>query len=156
MPLASRLALVFGLVFAALVGGCSDEVASDPGKLTLVTASGRHVYGVELALTPEMQARGLMYRREMAADHGMLFDFREPKEAHFWMRNTFIPLDIIFIAGNGRVHRIAADTEPLSDTIVPSEGPVRAVLELNAGTAAAIGLAPGDLVEHPVFAETAK
>lgn len=150
-----RLAVLVALMLTGLVVACSESVPVDNGHVTLVTASGRHVYEVELALTPEMQARGLMFRRDMAADHGMLFVYGEVEEAHFWMRNTYIPLDMIFIDAAGRVNRVAANTEPLSDRIVASDGPVRAVLELNAGAAAAIGLEPGDKVEHPMLAESA-
>ncbi|MEZ5840651.1 MAG: DUF192 domain-containing protein [Hyphomicrobiales bacterium] len=156
MALIHKFAAAVWLLLATMLVACDGtggpDVA-DTGHLTLVTDSGRHVYEVELALTPEAQARGLMFRREMAPDHGMLFDFHESREAHFWMRNTYLPLDMIFITADGHVYRIAANTEPLSERIVPSNGPVRAVLELNAGAAEAIGLKPGDVVEHPVFSE---
>ncbi|ODN70120.1 hypothetical protein A6302_02542 [Methylobrevis pamukkalensis] len=107
---------------------------------------------MELALTADQRSEGLMYRREMAPDHGMLFDMERVAPAHFWMRNTYISLDIIFIEKNGRVATIAANTEPLSERMIGSGVPVRFVLELVAGTAAKIGLAPGDRVDHPVIA----
>ncbi len=137
--------VVFGAVAAAA------EPVLEP--LTIDTASGRHAFRVELAATPEAQARGLMFRTEMAADRGMLFDFGIAREATFWMKNTYISLDIIFIRGDGVVHRIAAATTPLSERAVPSRGPVRAVLELNAGTAERIGVKPGDRVAHRIFSE---
>ena len=140
--------LVFTILFGMMPAGA--EPALEP--LTIETASGRHEFQVELAATPEQQRRGLMFRTEMASDRGMLFDFRTEREAYFWMKNTYISLDIIFIRADGRVHRIAAATTPLSEKIVPSRGPVRAVLELNAGTAEKIGLKPGDRVAYRIFA----
>jgi uncharacterized membrane protein (UPF0127 family) len=110
-----------------------------------------HTFAVELALTPEQQAQGLMYRKELPEGQGMLFDFRREQEATFWMRNTYVPLDMIFIRADGRIHRIAANTVPLSEALVSSGGPVRAVLEVVAGTAKKLGIAPGDRVAHPIF-----
>jgi uncharacterized membrane protein (UPF0127 family) len=83
---------------------------------------------------------------------GMLFDFERDQPVSFWMRNTYIPLDIIFIQGDGRILRIAENTQPLSDRLIPSGGPVRAVLEVIGGTARKLGIAPGDRVESPIFA----
>jgi uncharacterized membrane protein (UPF0127 family) len=115
--------------------------------LSIETQDGRtHRYRIELAETPAQQERGMMFRREMAADTGMLFPMRPPRPAAFWMRNTFIPLDIIFIGADGRVRNIAERAKPLSDAPIPSDGPVAAVLELKAGEAARIGLRPGDPV----------
>ncbi len=82
----------------------------------------------------------------------MLFDFERDQPVSFWMRNTYIPLDIIFIQGDGRILRIAENTQPLSDRLIPSGGPVRAVLEVIGGTARKLGIAPGDRVESPIFA----
>ncbi len=87
----------------------------------------------------------------MAADRGMLFEFDRDAPTAFWMKNTYIPLDIIFIARSGMVTRIAANAEPLNERVIPSGGPCAAVLELNGGTAAAIGLKVGDKVRHPFF-----
>ena len=116
-----------------------------------MTDDGRHAFTVELARTAQEQAMGLMYRRNQPADHGMLFTYRRPREVSFWMRNTFVPLDILFIGEDGRIGRIAADTTPLSEAPIPSDGPVRAVLEVNAGTAERLGIEVGDRVEHPLF-----
>ncbi len=110
-----------------------------------------HIFAVELALTPEQQAQGLMYRKELPEGQGMLFDFKREQEATFWMKNTYVPLDMIFIRADGRIHRIAANTVPLSEALVSSGGPVRAVLEVVAGTAKKLGIAPGDRVAHPIF-----
>ena len=92
-----------------------------------------------------------MYRQSMQPDHGMLFDFQTEQPVAFWMRNTPLPLDMLFIDGKGIVLQIAEDTEPYSEAPIPSEQPVRAVLELNAGTSRKLGIAPGAKVEHPIF-----
>ncbi len=96
-------------------------------------------------------AQGLMFRRSMAPDRGMLFDFERTEPVAMWMKNTYLPLDMLFIRADGTVARIAADTEPLSTRTITSGEPVLGVLELNAGTAARLGLHPGDKVEHPLF-----
>jgi hypothetical protein len=114
--------------------------------VTITTRKGTHRYRVEVAATPGQQATGMMYRREMAADTGMLFPMNPPRDASFWMRNTYVSLDIIFIGADGRVLNVAERAEPLSDRLVSSRGPAAAVLELKAGEAKRIGLAPGDLV----------
>ena len=93
-----------------------------------------------------------MYRRTMAPDHGMLFDFEAVAPVAMWMKNTYLPLDMLFIRADGTIARIAADTEPLSTKVIPSGEPVLSVLELNAGTAARLGIHAGDRVEHPLFA----
>jgi len=119
--------------------------------LTVVTASGRHVFQVEVMRTPEQRARGLMFRRFMPADRGMLFDFEQTAPVSMWMQNTYIPLDMVFIRADGTVARIAEQTEPLSTRTIPSGEPVLSVLEVNGGVAARIGLKPGDRIEHPLF-----
>jgi uncharacterized membrane protein (UPF0127 family) len=93
-----------------------------------------------------------MYRKELPEGRGMLFDFKRDQEISMWMQNTYIPLDMIFIRADGRIHRIAQNTEPLSTRIVSSGGAVRAVLEVIGGTAKRLGIAPGDRVAHPIFA----
>jgi uncharacterized membrane protein (UPF0127 family) len=118
--------------------------------LTLTTADGRaHRYRVEVAATPAEQATGMMYRTEMARDTGMIFPFGKPRPAAFWMRNTFISLDLIFVGADGRVRNIAARAKPLSESLLASDGPVVAVLELRGGEAERIGLRPGDRVDWP-------
>ena len=94
-----------------------------------------------------------MFRESMPADHGMLFDFKTDQPVAFWMKNTPLPLDMLFIDGKGTVVRIAADTVPFSEAPVSSGQPIRAVLEVNAGTAARLGIAPGAKVRHPIFAQ---
>jgi uncharacterized protein len=125
--------------------------ARDLQPLEIIGKTGVHTFAVELALTPEDQAKGLMFRRELPEGEGMLFDFHREQPATFWMKNTYIPLDMIFIRGDGSILRIAENTVPLSEALVPSGGPVRAVLEVIAGTARKFGIAAGDRVAHPIF-----
>lgn len=103
-------------------------------------------YRVEVAATPDQQATGMMFRRTMAPATGMLFPMNPPRETAFWMRNTLIPLDLVFIGPDGRIIRIHASARPLNDAPLPSGGKVKAVLELAGGEAARIGLKPGDVV----------
>lgn len=153
------------VVAAAMIGGVSlatapsfAQVAEDGSAvegptsiLVATTATGVYPFDVEIAATPETRARGLMYRRTMADDHGMLFDMGGVGQAAFWMENTYISLDIVFIGADGRVVNVAADAQPMSKALIKSDGPVRWVLELKAGTAARIGLAPGDSIRHDLI-----
>jgi uncharacterized membrane protein (UPF0127 family) len=123
----------------------------DSERLFIDTSKGPVGFTVELALTPENRATGLMDRQRMAADHGMLFRFDQTRDVLMWMKNTPLSLDMLFIAENGRIARIAENTVPFSETIIPSGSPVRYVLELNAGTAAKTGVAVGDRVRHRVI-----
>ncbi len=125
--------------------------AAELEPLEIASKNGVHPFAVEMAVTPEEQSKGLMFRKELPEGQGMLFDFRRDQEATFWMKNTYVPLDMIFIRADGRIHRIAANTTPLSEALVSSGGPVRAVLEVVAGTAKKLGIAPGDRVAHPMF-----
>jgi uncharacterized protein len=119
--------------------------------LEIATSTGEHSFQVEIANDEASRERGLMDRRYMAADRGMLFEFDRDAPEAFWMKNTYIPLDMIFIARSGLVTRIVANAEPLSERVIPSGGPCAAVLELNGGTAAAIALKVGDKIRHPFF-----
>jgi uncharacterized protein len=139
------------IVALAVLGSASRLSAVDLQPLEIVSKTGVHTFAVEMALTPEEQAKGLMFRRELPEGQGMLFDFQREQPATFWMKNTYVSLDMIFIRADGRILRIAENTVPLSETLVPSGGPVRAVLEVVAGTAAKLGIAPGDRVAHPIF-----
>ncbi len=120
-------------------------------RLTLVTASGERTIEIEIAESPEDKMRGLMFRTSLDDDKGMLFPYGDPQEVTMWMRNTFIPLDMVFIRGDGTVHRIEARTEPMSERIIASKGKVTAVLELAGGAAERLGLKAGDKVRHGVF-----
>lgn len=116
--------------------------------LTIVDREGRsHAFRVELAQSRFEQARGLMQRTVLGPDEGMLFPFDPPREASFWMRNTLIPLDLVFIGPDGRILNIAANAVPYDETPLMSEGTAKAVLELNGGRAAQLGIVPGDKVE---------
>jgi uncharacterized protein len=119
--------------------------------LEIASKTGVHVFAVEIADTEAQRAKGLMFRKELPDGQGMLFDFQREQEVSFWMKNTYIPLDMIFIRRDGRILRIAENTEPLSTRIIPSGGPVRAVLEVIGGTARKFGIAPGDRVAFPIF-----
>ena len=114
--------------------------------LTVRSANGEHRFTVEVAATPEQQARGLMYRRSLAGNRGMIFPYDPPQPVGFWMKNTLIPLDIIFIRADGRIARIAANTVPHSLEPVGSGEPVATVLEIRGGRAAELGINAGDLV----------
>jgi uncharacterized membrane protein (UPF0127 family) len=139
------------LLWLLPAGPLGAQVAFETAPLAIESASGTHEFEVELAVTPEQRRHGLMFREHLDSDQGMLFDFGSTGPVTMWMRNTFIPLDMLFIAADGRIAHIAADTEPLSDTVIRSGGPVRAVLELPAGTSADLGIAVGDRVVHPMF-----
>mgnify|MGYP000265352216 CR=1 FL=1 len=148
--LAGAFALVVMLAVASFAA-VPVTFAAETVPLTVETSDGAHEFQVEMAVTPSERGRGLMFRQSMAADAGMLFDFGVDEEASMWMQNTYIPLDMIFILADGTVHRVARDTTPFSTEIITSKGPVRAVLELNAGTAKKIGLKRGDTIRHPMF-----
>lgn len=120
-------------------------------KLVVETATGAHRFDIELRDDDEGRMVGLMHRKTMPANHGMLFDFEDEKTIAMWMKNTLLPLDMLFIRADGVIHSIAANTQPLSTRIIPSGGPIRYVLELNAGAAARIGARPGDTVVHPAI-----
>jgi uncharacterized membrane protein (UPF0127 family) len=137
--------LAFGIVFFAAPAPAPAQTANLQ-KIDIASKSGTHSFLVEIAANDEQRARGLMYRKDLPEGRGMLFDFKREQDVGFWMKNTYIPLDMIFIRGDGTVRRIAANTEPLSERSVPAGGPVRYVLEVIGGTAAKLGIEPGDKV----------
>jgi len=141
--------LFFAVLLALSPAAVAQEAALEP--LEIVTSSGTHQFSVEVMRTDEQRARGLMHRRFMAQDRGMLFDFKREEPVVMWMKNTYLSLDMVFIDKSGKVVNVAENTEPLSERIVPSSGPVLAVLELNAGTARRIGLKAGDRLRHSLF-----
>ena len=144
------LSLVAFIVFALFAAAVPAREAGQQ-TLEIATRSGVHVFAVEVVDNDADRAKGLMYRKELPEGRGMLFDFHREQEVSFWMQNTYIPLDMVFIRGDGRILRIAENTEPLSTRLIPSGGPVRAVLEVVAGTAQKLGIAPGDRVASPIF-----
>lgn len=119
--------------------------------MAIVSGDARHTFRAEIADTAQARSQGLMYRRQLAPDAGMLFDFKHVGEVTMWMADTYIPLDMLFIRADGVIHRIEADTVPFSRQTIASRGPVLAVLEVPAGTARRLAIKPGDLVEHPIF-----
>jgi uncharacterized protein len=150
--MSNRVPLFAVLCFLVLQPAVTGRLgAAELQTLEIASKSGVHAFAVELALTPEEQSRGLMYRKTLPEGQGMLFDFKREQELTFWMKNTYVSLDMIFVRSDGRILRIAENTEPLSERMVPSGGPVRAVLEVVAGTARKLGIAPGDRVAHPIF-----
>ena len=152
-PMIKRLAFTAMVVAAAVCFIAPSPTARGAEQQTLEIASktGVHVFAVELAVTDEERARGLMYRRSVPEFYGMLFDFKRDQEVTMWMKNTYVSLDMIFIQSNGRIRRIAENTETESEKIIPSGGPVRAVLEVAAGTARKLGIEPGDRVASPAL-----
>lgn len=143
------------LVLAACAA--PDKAGAEPGAISpledlqVVTRTGTHTFKVEIADDEAERTQGLMNRPSMAADRGMLFQFPDERDRSFWMHNTYIPLDIIYIDGAGRIVSIAANTTPFSETPIPSLGAAKAVLELNGGRAEALGIQAGDTVRHPFF-----
>jgi len=145
-------------VFAALIlalaspsVATSAEVAGPRQELTVATKAGSHEFEVEIADDDRERALGLMFRRSMGDDEGMLFDFGHDEPATFWMRNTYIPLDMIFVRSDGTIESIAKRTTPLSEKGVPSKGPVRYVLEINGGMSDELGIRPGDRITGPAI-----
>jgi uncharacterized protein len=141
------------LILVALLFSAALHAAELPtSPLTIMTGEGRQSsFTVELATTPAEREKGLMFRTSMAPDAGMLFDFKEPQMVAFWMKNTLIPLDMLFIDKTGRIVRIVERAVPESLTPISSGEPVRAVLEVNSGTASRLEIQPGDVVIHPIF-----
>lgn len=132
----------------------TGKVAAQQVKLErteIVSGERRHTLMVEVARTEADRSRGLMFRRFMPQDQGMLFDFERDQMITMWMKNTYISLDMIFIFADGRIHRIESRTEPESEKTISSGVPVRAVLELNANAASRLGLRVGDRIQHPMF-----
>ena len=135
----------------ALLAALPTARAAGQDTIEIVTRTGVHAFSVELATNAAERAVGLMNRKELPEGRGMLFDFHDDQPVQFWMHNTYIPLDMIFIAGDGRVVRVAENAKPMSDDLIPSGRPVRAVLEVIGGTASKFGIAPGDRVTGAFF-----
>ena len=144
-------ALLRPVAFLVLLLLPAVAAAQELQPLTVVTRSGPQAFQVEFANNDSDRARGLMFRRSLGPDRGMLFDFGRVEPVSMWMQNTYIPLDMLFIRPDGTVARIAENTEPLSTRVIPSGEPVLGVLEVPGGTAKRLGIRPGDAVEHPIF-----
>ncbi len=144
------------LAFAPLTAA----TAAEDGKayrwpLVIETQAGeRHVFDIEIARTRREMMQGLMHRTELDTYAGMLFAFDRESELSFWMKNTLIPLDLLFIRENGSIHHIHANAVPLDLTPIPSNGPAKAVLEINGGMAEELNIKPGDIIIHPFFGNT--
>ena len=155
-----RLAAV--VVLAVTIAGAADAYGRRPqsqlgllpkSELSVVTAGGTHRFKVWIAADDPSRARGLSFVRKMPGDHGMLFVFGRPRYASFWMKDTWLPLDLVFIGPGGHVVNVVRDAVPMSLAPIESLAPVTAVLEVNAGTAARIGLTAGDRVLHATLNE---
>lgn len=154
-------ALYLGAILAFGAAACAQSETVAPAseqtqrlpveRLTVETAQGPRSFQVEIADDDAERERGLMFRREMARDHGMLFDFQNPRPVEFWMHNTHLSLDIIFIGPDGRILNIHENATPYSDDSLPSLGVTRGVLEINGGLSRQLGIAPGDRVRHRIF-----
>lgn len=157
--------LTAALLAASMAGACHAESAPSPAAttparavltpvtepLTIDTSSGVRAFTVEIADDDAEREKGLMYRTTLAPDAGMLFEWDRAAPRAFWMKNTYIPLDIIYIGANGRIISIAAMAQPFDETPIPSRGDAKAVLELAGGRAAQLGIDLGDQVHHPMF-----
>ena len=139
-------ALFLGLWLAVLPARAAED-----SVVEVTSKTGVHAFTVEIARSDAERAKGLMYRKELPEGRGMLFDFQKDQEVAFWMDNTYGSLDMIFIRGDGTILRIEENTTPLSTRNIPSRGPVRFVLEVVAGTSRKLGIAPGDMVAHPII-----
>lgn len=148
-PVAAFMTLL-GAALVALTVGMSAACAEALQPLEIVTSSGPHQFKVELADTPAERSKGLMFRRSMPQNQGMLFDFHEEVPIMMWMKNTYIPLDMVFVSRDGTVTGVAANATPMSEQTI-SGGMAYGVIELNGGVAEKIGLKAGDTVHHPAF-----
>jgi uncharacterized protein len=155
----NTLSVLFGGAMGAMltcivaaIGFAASDSQSD-STLIIATRDAQHRFTVELARTPAEMERGLMYRDRLAPDHGMLFVYDDERAVSFWMKNTLIPLDLIFVDSSGRIIEIAERAVPLSTALISSNGPVRAVLEVNGGTADRLSIAIGDRLLHPAFSQ---
>ena len=152
-----RALFVMSLALIVLVGCAAEPTRPQPilptSPLVIDASHGPVRFTVELAASSETQESGLMFRRTMAPDHGMLFDFHRPLYVSFWMKNTILPLDMVFILSDGTVTGVAANAVPYSTKAILSDQPVRAVLEINAGLGKALGIVPGSRVHHAIFGD---
>jgi len=144
-----RILLLLALLILLPLGGHAP--AAEQATLEIATKSGVRVFSIDLAVTDAEREKGLMFRKEVPEGYGMLFDFKKDQQVTMWMKNTYVSLDMIFIRNDGRIARIAESTEPESERIIPSGAPVRAVLEVVAGTAKKLGIAAGDKVATPAL-----
>jgi uncharacterized membrane protein (UPF0127 family) len=139
------------LLAAGSACGQDGDVKFERSSLVIVTGGRDIKFDIEMATTEAQRERGLMFRKQLGAYEGMLFDFFQEQVVSFWMKNTLIPLDMVFIGGDGTVRNVHANATPMSTDTIPSDSLVRAVLEINGGTARLLGIKQGDKVKHPIF-----
>ena len=150
--LGRRLLLAAPVALMAGRGLAQNAGVTFPRSSLVVVTGGRELkFDVDLALNDSQRSHGLMFREKLGPYEGMLFDFHQEAPVSFWMKNTLIPLDMVFIAADGTVRHVHANAVPLSTDSIPSQFPVRAVLEINGGSARLLGIKPGDKVKHPIF-----
>ncbi len=150
----SYVFLGFCLFLMANAMPAAAQESFQRSSVMIETAGGGHFrFDVELALTPAQQAQGLMFREKMALDAGMLFLYNQPQATAFWMKNTLIPLDMLFIGADGRVVNIHERATPHSEEAIPSAMPVKGILEINGGMSTRLGIRPGDRVLHAAFGD---
>lgn len=153
---AAHGAALFVMVLGTAASIALADVQMRVEKLWLLPADGRELpIDAEIAADQKQKALGLMFRTELADNKGMLFPYDEAREISMWMRNTYIPLDMLFIRPDGVIHRIEVRAEPLSERIISSGGPVSAVLELAGGATERLGIKAGDRVRHSSFSNAA-
>jgi uncharacterized membrane protein (UPF0127 family) len=144
----TRLFRALAVVFALVAGLVPLAACSADNRLVVHTATGDYPFTVEVVDTPAARQQGLMFREQLAPDAGMLFDFKQPEPVSFWMMNTLIPLDMIFIRPDGTVANVHVNARPHDPTGIPSDGPVQFVLEIPGGRSVEIGLKAGDRIDH--------
>ncbi len=142
--------IFFIIIPLALLAACANE-----NTAIIRTKDGReYKFNIEIMDSPEERARGMMFRQEIDPDFGMLFDFFEERQVAFWMQNTFVPLDMIFISADGEIKNIFVNARPLDTSSIPSNGPVRFVLEVAGNRTLELGISKGDRLEHPRVQKT--
>ena len=148
-----KLGVILLILVSAVPSGAQKDTAFQRSEIVIEAKSGNHKFVVEIARTPKQLAFGLMFRRSLSPEEGMLFDYRHPQNVAMWMKNTLIPLDMLFIDASGRIINIHERAVPGSLESIPSREPVLGVLELNGGTVSRYGLSLGDKVRHPLFGD---
>lgn len=151
-----RFLLLLGILLFANVALAQPQPTLPQSDLVILTDKGPQRFKVELADNDASRGKGMMFRTSMAPEAGMLFDFKQEQMASFWMRNTLIPLDMLFIRADGTILNIHQRAIPRDETGINSAGPVRAVLELNGGTVSRLGIKPGNKVQHAIFGNPPK
>jgi uncharacterized membrane protein (UPF0127 family) len=148
LPRLAGSALVALFLWLAPIVAIADDITFETAPLQIIATKGEvHKFTVELAVDDDQRSQGLMNRRHMPRDRGMLFDFGVTRQVMMWMKNTYLPLDMLFIAKDGKIETIRENAVPLSEAIIDSRVPVAFVLELNGGTVNRLGIAPGDIVD---------